>query len=525
MAKLEVLSKVDPARIRANPKDAVPEAMEALAAAAREVNEESVTNQQLVAKLAKDVEGVLSAIEAVKAEQKELVREVPGPDAGEVKLQKLSRGNLRLAATQEEASDKEIGSAFASLSREQYSLLVQKPETLGIEDAGTAKALKRLRALHDATVLWALRLSGNPAYPNFRGWESLPWAEEYKKLSRKFTGALSDATVGEGKEFVPVNILSGQIYDLIELDLELMRFIDSFPMPGPTVKKGVKGGRSTSYYTLENIADAGTTSGAVYTASSPATTDATFTAKKQTALAYDSEEWELDAIVSGPQYILGELAFALADGCENACVNGQLAAAMDLPAPNATGDARDVRTMVNGIRKLFAQTGATARDLSAGVTGEELAAIWASQGKYGKVQEGLWLTGVSGLARMMLAKASDGTPLFMSAAVAGQASAAVTGVLGSVFGRPVIVSRHVPETLNSAGVIPSPAGSASAIYQINRRAVMMGERQGVIASRSEHYRFVQGQLTYKAVRRWDFQPMFAAASNKIIGAGFGVVTY
>lgn len=523
--KVEILSK----SFEGDPATVVPEALQEMAGQLKSELGKREAGEAEVQALSRAInDEVLPALKAIKDEQRELAREVPGPDAGEQPF-KLGKMNLRMSVSEQERQDREVGSALASLSREQYSLLTQDIRTLGVDDDRAVKAVKRFRHLHDKLALTHVRFSSNPSqFPNYRGWESLPDADEYKELGRKFMGTtgLADHASGQGTEFVPVNILSGDIYDRIAIELQVANVLQSFTMAGPTVKRAAKGTMATSTYTAENYV--GLSGGTQNLDYPPDSVDVTFTAKKQTALAAVSEEYEQDSIM-GPGGVMDELAYALAYGKENALVNGQLtgttadaAGSLDTGVVLATGD---MRLFCNGIRKLFALTASSAQDMSTGVTAELLAGVWASQGKYGSPRNGAWIVETSGLARLMTASAKDGSPMFLTAAAAGADATNIRGVLGSVFGRPVILSDLIPTTLDATGIIPDPPGALTGIYHINRRALMIGERAGVAVSMSPHARFTYGQNVYRAVSRWDVQPMFAAATNKIIGAGLGVATF
>jgi len=528
MAKFTVLSKT----FEGEPAAIVPDVLAAVAAGLDDAVGKSASAEEKVEKLMKVInEEFKPAVAAIQEEQRTLARNAPPPDDSEKPL-KFGKLNLRMEPTRQETADGEFGPAYSSLARGQMSLLVQDMDSLGIDDERTRKVLGRFRFLHDKlTLLHARYVGDSNLRQNYRGWDSLPDAAEYKALAKKFQGtsALSDSSSGVGTEFVPGAILSAGIFDRMENFGQLAPALTTFPMAGPIVDRSGRGTRATSYHVAEEYT--GFSGGTANTDTPADSTKATFTAKKQVVLAAVSEEWTQDSIM-GPGGVMDELAYAMAYDRENALINGQYSTYGTLTAQTGNLDtgvtiaANNMRLMVKGVRQLFADSTVTAQDMSAGVDASNLAGCWASQGPFGNQRDGLWIVETSGLARIMTASNKDSSPLFMTAAAAGPDAVNIKGVLGSCMGRPIILSDLVPITLNSSGIIPSPVGALTEILHLNRRAVEIGERRGVVVTFSEHARFQYGQGAYRAMSRWDFEPLYSpSTTNKIIGAGFGVATF
>jgi HK97 family phage major capsid protein len=496
-----------------DPVKDVPVALESLRGEFNSQVSKSGATEEQVQKLSTDVAALLSTVEAQKAELRNALRTAPAP-VDDTRSVKLDRSALVIAPGNDDLADRDVAPAYRGLGRAQLSLLVAKPERL-TDDATTAKKLARLRYVHDINVLSHLRLHASD--PGYGGYDSLPLAAEEKSLYKQFSGALADATAGEGSEFVPTLVLSGAIYDRIALGLNVANLFETFPMNAITVKKAMRGAVTTANYGGEQTSDAGTS---YATASTIKTTGETFTASKMYALAYESEEWGMDSI-AGANYALEELAYAIANKKESDIINGQL---------TGTIDGGTVEDEFNGLRYFLygylASSGDSAVDLSGGVTGEALAAMWGAQGAYGQPGDGAWVCDTNGLARLMVAKNSDGIPLW---SVLGAQGPVVTGAIGQVFGRPVVVSGKVPVTLNDSGVIPTPASNKTAIYHVCRPAFKIGERLGVVASYSDHFRFAYGQKTFRAIYRWTFNSPIGteilAGTDRAINGGFGVATY
>jgi HK97 family phage major capsid protein len=518
--ELKILGKT----INGDPATAVPEALAAVSVGLDEAFGKSTSNAEQVEKLSKIInDELLPQMAAVKAEQAALARVVPGPQAKDAPIH-LRRESLRLVP-QADAGDKDFA-GLASMSREQFSVLTQPINKL-TDDEATAKLLKRYRAMRDAAVVAHAYFSGHHSeFPNYQGWDSLPFAKELAETERRFQGtnALADGNSGNGAEWIRANVLSGSLIDRMDPYLELSGAFVSFPMEAATVKRAGRGTRVQTYLVAETTSDSGSTYNSA-TKSRFGTAERTFTAHKQGAFVTDSEEWEQDSIFNAAQNILDELAFGFAYDEEDVIVNGQHTTTVNESAPAAGS----ITLLADGIRAAYknaVDNGLFSSTLSAGggLTAETLALAWAQMGVFGKQPDGLWAVSSSGLARMMLAKSGDGVPIWMRADTLGSSSAAVTGALGAVYGRPVLMSSVIPETMDATGSIPDIAGSLTGIYHVNRRAFQKGERKGITLAASEHYLFALGQFAYRGIRRWDFEAMYAPTTYPLVNAVLSVPT-
>ena len=140
------------------------------------------------------------------------------------------------------------------------------------------------------------------------------------------------------------------------------------------------------------------------------------------------------------------------------------------------------------------------------------------------MNDGLWAVNTNGLAELMLAKTDDGRPIWMVADALGSTGAAVSGTLGFVYGRPVLLSSVIPDTMDATGSEPDIASSYTAIYHINRKSFAIGERGGMVLGYSKDYQFASGLDTFRAYRRWDFEALYAPATYPVVNAILAVAT-
>jgi HK97 family phage major capsid protein len=516
--EVKVLGKT----INGDPATVVPEAMAAMAVGLDEALGTGKSAEEKVVDLRRVIDDELKpALARVKEEQAALAREVPGPTPKDAPIN-LRRDALRLEP-QADPKDKDFG-ALAQMSREQFSILTQPLHKL-TDDDNTAKTLTRYRALRDAAVVAHAYFAGHrDQYPDYRGWDSLPMAKELSELERRFQGtsALADGNAGNGAEWIRANVLSGSLIDRMDPYLELSGAFQSFPMEAATVKRAGRGSRVQTHLVTENTSDSSPTA---MTKSRFGTAERTFTAHTLGAYVVDTVEWDQDSIFNSAQEILNEMAYGFAYDEEDIWVNGQHTTTVNASAP-ATGSHLLLADGLRAAHKNAVDNSLYGSALSAagGLTAELLALAWAQQGVFGKQPDGLWAVSSCGLARMMLAKSDDGVPIWLRADTLGSSSAAVTGALGAVYGRPVLMSSVIPETMDANGSVPDIAGNLTGIYHINRRAFQKGERKGITLAASEHYLFAYGQFAYRGLRRFDIEAMYAPTTYPLVNAVLSVAT-
>ena len=512
-----------------SPERDVPAALETIRLTMTDLEARGSLTAEKFGKIVEDLNTVKAAAFEAREGLRAQLRSVPGPQDMNTPV-RLRRIPLTMQVRGE--SDTSFGTEFNKLDRAgrpgivQYNLLTRTEDELGITDEGDKLQLRRLKALHDATTMMNLAHARDAAYFANGGHTKLDWWPEQVALAKKFMGALADATSTEGVEWIQVNLLSSTIQEMIEVDLEFSRIFGTFPMRAATVKWPVLGAHSEALFYAENVADAGNTSNATIVPDSWTTTDKTYTARKFAAGVVLSSEWEEDAIVNAPLYAQAEMARVLARGREKAIISGQLTAAIDGGSIAATS----ILNLWNGIRYMARQTGKPTVDLGAGITAEALASMFGGQGAPGsKVRDCAWLTGTAGLARLMVAKAGDNSPLFLTLDKAGNQFALQTGALGMVFGRPVYVSEFVSEAMQPDGTlddVTTPTGSKTALYHIYHRCMKIGQRRGVMISRSDELRFLQDQIVFKGTAREDFQSnITVSATAPLVMEGNNIASF
>lgn len=132
------------------------------------------------------------------------------------------------------------------------------------------------------------------------------------------TKALDTAEVGGGSEFVFTG-MSPEVINQVRQELKVASSITNVPMPTNPYKVPVELNPATAYLAPENTGDASQTE---IGASQPGTSNFTFDAKSIGALTRISEELNQDSIVPMVPFIQSSLMRGLAEGIEQALING-----------------------------------------------------------------------------------------------------------------------------------------------------------------------------------------------------------
>ena len=331
---------------------------------------------------------------------------------------------------------------------------------------------------------------------------------EYEDAARSFhQKALVSTTSSSGDEFVPTNF-SAQVVDKVRLELKVAGLHDRIPMRSNPFTVPLEGSDATAVLASEASVEA-TEAGRI-TASTPGTSNVTFTAKKLAVRSVFSEEINEDSIIDILDYVRNKIAQALANGIENATINGDTAGThQDADVTDST----DVRKAWNGYRKLTAgsakfDAGGDALDAA------DLRGARKAMGIYGVNPKDLaWVVGVNAFHQMLSETDANGFSDFRTLDKIGPQAQALTGMMGMFDGIPVIVSEYVRETLGASGVYDGTNVGRTAINLVNRSRFWYGDRRLVTLKTFEDIQTDQQVLVIK--QRLDFQPVETSTNTLV----------
>jgi hypothetical protein len=362
---------------------------------------------------------------------------------------------------------------------------------------------------------------------------------EIAEAVRKSVGGLLDsATAGGALEWVPLNILSQDIYESVWLDQVVAQQFTHITMPGPTYQVPILIGRSTMYAMDEakTVADYLSASQANYTvgntlrASNPDSSYIQFTARKYAVLELASDEIFTDANPDIMRILRDDAVYAFKKGIENAVVNGsrsltdldnQGADAARLWANSAdAGDGVrlntgvvDQRYLWNGLRKACYTSSSTTL-LSGALARVDLLNAVAALDKYG-----VDLTQLFFVMNPKTWVKISGFPEVSTLEKFGPNATILKGQVGSINGIPILITAELPNNYDNLGyftngtVVGGSAGVATktGILLCHKRAWAFGDYLSLRVE-SDRNIFTQARAMVMSARG-DFRKMYAGAEK------------
>ena len=311
--------------------------------------------------------------------------------------------------------------------------------------------------------------------------------------------ALYTTGTGQGAEWIPTGF-SSQLLEKIRLELRVAANFVTINMPTNPYKFPVQSAGATSYL----IPEATTDNPSKFTATTPGTANFEFNAKKLGARIPFSEEVNEDSIINMMDFTRNELAIAIAEGLEDAILNGDDSAThMDSDVTSAS----DRRKAFKGLRKLaLLATGATADFAGGSPNTSLLRGLRKLLGKYGVNPRNLFFV----ISPAEYIKFLDIQEVLTVDKIGANATI-LNGQLGSIDGIPIIVSEFVREDLNASGVYDGVTTNLTVIYLTDKRGFMIGQRGGVTI---QTYRDVEtDQISVIAKYRVAFKDPYDATTN------------
>lgn len=315
--------------------------------------------------------------------------------------------------------------------------------------------------------------------------------------------AMSTTGAATGLEWVPTGY-STQLMDVIERERLLAAHFQSFQMPDKIYEWPISTGRATTYKIAE---------GNSITASTKATAKTTFTAAKMAARVEINDELTEDSIVPMLSIIKNDLALSLVGAEEDCLINGCADASMD--ADNT--DPTDHRRTFVGLRKLAIANGYTT-DLSS-FYADSIGPMRKRLGKFYVPNKCAWIVSTSGWEQLsrLSSDATGKYPLVITMDKLGNDATIKNGVLGNLFGSPVILSEFMRDTMTGDGY---GTGIDTSMLLVRLDAFKIGYRGGLFTESDRLVATQQTQLV--ASQRMDFQPMFPISSNPLVWNGINI---
>ena len=325
--------------------------------------------------------------------------------------------------------------------------------------------------------------------------------------------ALNTATDGSGADFVPIGF-SANLIDDIRLQLKVSALFNTITLPAKSgaFEAPIRGARQRAYL----IGEPRTNDPSKIPAGEIPTGSIVFNAKRHGLRLLFTDDMDEDSAVAIMPLVLEELAQAIADGQEDAIVNGDVTATHQ--DSDVTG-ADDVRKSFPGLRFLSGgASGTAAIDIST-FSIENVRAIRKAMGKYGVNPNDLaWIVSISAMIQML----SIDEVLTMDKI--GTKATILNGQLASLDGSPVVVSEFMRQDLNTSGVFDGATETDTSILLAHRRSFVSGIKPSGIQVDTD--KDIETLMNVAVIsRRLDFQRTLTPTSaEQNVGLGYSLTS-
>ena len=321
--------------------------------------------------------------------------------------------------------------------------------------------------------------------------------------------AMDVDTSGEGGTWVPTGI-GANLHEKVRAAGKLATLFARIDIPTNPWKWPIEGSDATAYRVAEPTSDTESKP----TASTPGTVAATFDAEIFGARSLVSRSLEPDSALAILPFVQRKLIRAFVDGEEKAILDGDTDGThQDSDVGSST---TDVRTAWDGLRKrALAET----TQATTATTAANLLAIRKSMGKWGiNPADLVYIVGVQGYLALL------GDSNFLTVDKMGPNATILNGMIGSVYGSPVIASEHVRETLNASGVYDGITTTKTYSLCVNRNEWAFGQRMALDVKIDDSIYAETFQRVMISFMREDFQSIASASTDDNTSIGYNVTS-
>lgn len=248
----------------------------------------------------------------------------------------------------------------------------------------------------------------------------------------------------------------------------------------------------------------------------------TLEAEKLRSRYWISMEASEDSIVQMLPFLNRKHQRNMGEALEDAILNGHTAG-LDTGGTHFTKTnppaATDARYCWDGLRRMAAQytpTPSTRADMgNVKPTVVGLRGIRAAMGEFGVDPAMLaYILGTFGYVKLL-----DDSNILTFEKMGPQATIR-TGVLGSVDGVDVLVSRRMPQNANASGVIDGTTTNRTLATVVHREGCILGNRRRITLAQQAH--ISSDSIELVAYWRGDFQPVYPVATSPFVGTLYNI---
>lgn len=345
------------------------------------------------------------------------------------------------------------------------------------DDTEWSHWLKSLRDVNDVCTIVGAYVRGTKPHVNLMQLKSFQLLHAMmEKTDPEFAKAMYATGTGVGDEWVPT-LMSANLFDLYRLTPSIESLIPGFEMPSNPYDWPVKSSGATLY----RAAEAASNNPDQLTKSEFGTTNTLFNAETFAVAIPVSPQLIEDAIIPMVGEITKELAFISRDGYESMLVNGDNTA-----THRDTGKSYasiNPETYEDGLRFLATDLGSNVNleSSTAGIgdgastfTATDCRYLRKTMGKRGKNPKDCAFVTNMDLWFKILGMSEFSQP--------GTYNAGQTwrdGTLTLMDGSELVITEHMENALNAAGVYTAATGAHSGIICFNKTAFKIGSKRGM----------------------------------------------
>jgi hypothetical protein len=336
----------------------------------------------------------------------------------------------------------------------------------------------------------------------------LMWSE-YCELRKEYFGeqiVQRAFDTADSSDWVP-SLMSAELLRYLEITGTLLPNIKTVPMGSATWKYPITTGIDKARYVPEATAYPSAVpaygQNPAYKAASPIG-GVTFSAKKIRAHMGYSAEMDEDSIVAFSAWATPEIASCARRGIEDAIINGdtdtpKIDSDIDL-SPDGTDGTWSARVAWKGLRSFALATSAMYDAANAALDTTKLNNTIKKMERYAvNVNDTIWLFGIKGYLDLI------DMDQFMTFDKIGSRATIITGSVGILFGRSVIVNEFVREDTNEGGQYDGTIKDRTVGIIYDRSRMALGNWRGMTNER-ERLAFFDQNIVY-AWWRGDFQKL------------------
>ncbi len=381
------------------------------------------------------------------------------------------------------------------------------PELNADEDI---RAHKMMQDLHDSFAFCANQIDGwHPSTSkHFRSYETLVG----QLVSKILTTQSGGTSTGTGGDFIP-KTLSGNLITLFRQSLLLASNISHLTMPTSPWNLPLEGADVDPYLVAETTSDVMPLEANAIPTRTPATSKVTFTASGLKVRAYVSVESTEDSIINMIEYLRMKLTESIAQGVEDALVNGDNTSTHQ---DSGVTSANDHRKAWQGLRQLVNAEASFDRGNTA-LTAMAFVSIFNKMGKFSSPGSNVCVASNTGEAQLL------GDSNLTTLDKLGSRATLLAGQVGAIFGRPLVISPKVQVNLNASGVQDEVTEDRSIALCYHRPSFAMGDRRNVTIESAKDIEMDRWVIV--VTWRGDFQRLQAETSgNRNVGQLYNLST-